>query len=75
LRKFDHHLSRTELIDVYSKNFQKILTKQDIKFKVNTKVIGAEKKDGKVMLNVEASKGGKPETVSRGISYANAILT
>jgi pyruvate/2-oxoglutarate dehydrogenase complex dihydrolipoamide dehydrogenase (E3) component len=47
-----------------SKNFQKILAKQDIKFKVNTKVIGAEKKDGKVMLNVEASKGGKPETVS-----------
>ena len=49
---------------MYSKNFQKILAKQDIKFKVNTKVIGAEKKDGKVMLNVEAAKGGKPETVS-----------
>lgn len=49
----------------YSKNFQKILTKQDLKFKLNTKVIGAEKKDGKVLLNVEAAKGGKPETVSR----------
>ncbi|KAI5453969.1 dihydrolipoamide dehydrogenase precursor [Naganishia albida] len=50
-----------------AKNFQKILAKQDIKFKVNTKVIGAEKKDGKVMLNVEAAKGGKPETLEADV--------
>jgi dihydrolipoamide dehydrogenase len=46
------------------KQFQKILSKQGLKFKLNTKVVGAEKKDGVVHLNVEAAKGGKPETVS-----------
>ncbi|KAJ9122123.1 hypothetical protein QFC24_004350 [Naganishia onofrii] len=50
-----------------AKNFQKILTKQDLKFKLNTKVIGAEKKDGKVLLNVEAAKGGKPETLEADV--------
>lgn len=50
-----------------SKNFQKILTKQGLKFKVNTKVIGAEKKDGKVFLNVESAKGGKPETLDADV--------
>ncbi len=47
----------------HSKQFQKILAKQGLKFKLNTKVMGAEKKDGKVHLAVEAAKGGKPETV------------
>lgn len=47
----------------HSKNFQKILTKQGLKFKMNTKVLSAEKKDGKVTLEVEAAKDGKKETV------------
>lgn len=47
-----------------SKQFQRTLTKQGLKFKLNTKVISAEKKDGKVYLEAEAAKGGKSETVS-----------
>jgi len=47
-----------------SKQFQRTLTKQGIKFKLNTKVVSAEKKDGKVFLAAEPAKGGKSETVS-----------
>lgn len=50
--------------DEISKQFQKSLTKQGLKFKLNTKVISAEKKDGKVYLEAEPAKGGKTETVS-----------
>lgn len=46
-----------------SKNFQKILTKQGLKFNLNTKVLGATKKDGKVHLEVEGAKNGKKSTV------------
>ena len=49
-----------------SKQFQKILTKQGFKFKLNTKVISAEKKDGKVYVNTEAAKDGKADTASPG---------
>jgi dihydrolipoamide dehydrogenase len=48
-----------------AKQFQKILAKQGLKFKVNTKVLSAEKKDGQVFIKTEAAKGGKEETVSR----------
>lgn len=48
-----------------SKAFQKTLQKQGLKFKLNTKVTGAEKVDGKVRISIEAAKGGKEETVSR----------
>lgn len=47
-----------------SKQFQRTLAKQGIKFKLNTKVVSAEKKDGKVFLEAEPAKGGKSETVS-----------
>lgn len=47
-----------------SKNFQKILSKQGLKFNLNTKVLGASKKDGKVHLEVEGAKNGKKSTVS-----------
>jgi dihydrolipoamide dehydrogenase len=46
-----------------AKNFQKILAKQGLKFSLNTKVISAEKKDGKVHLEVEGAKNGKKSTV------------
>ena len=47
-----------------AKNFQKILTKQGLKFSLNTKVITAEKKEGgKVHLEVEGAKNGKKSTV------------
>ena len=52
---------------VCSKQFQKILTKQGLKFKLNTKVTSAEKKDGKVFVNVEGAKGGNEETLEADV--------
>jgi dihydrolipoamide dehydrogenase len=46
------------------KQFQKILQKQGLKFKLNTKVMGADVSGETVKLKVEAAKGGKEETVS-----------
>ncbi|KDR79421.1 hypothetical protein GALMADRAFT_243494 [Galerina marginata CBS 339.88] len=50
-----------------AKSFQRILQKQGIKFKLNTKVLSAEKKDGKVFLEAEAAKGGKSETLEADV--------
>lgn len=47
-----------------SKSAQKILKKQGIDFKLNTKVMGGDASGEKIKLNVEAAKGGKEETVS-----------
>ncbi|KAG9345887.1 hypothetical protein JZ751_009043 [Albula glossodonta] len=47
-----------------SKNFQRILQKQGMKFKLGTKVMGAIKRaDGKIDVAVEAAAGGKNETL------------
>jgi dihydrolipoamide dehydrogenase len=46
-----------------AKMFQKMLTKQGFKFKLNTKVVGGKLDGDKVLLEVDAAKGGKPETV------------
>lgn len=46
------------------KAFQRTLTKQGLKFKLNTKITGAEKQaDGSVRLTMEPSKGGEAETM------------
>lgn len=50
-----------------SKLSQRILTKQGIKFKLNTKVLGGDQSGETVKLEVEAAKGGKKETVSNGL--------
>lgn len=47
-----------------AKSAQKILKKQGIDFKVNTKVMGGDASGETIKLNVEAAKGGKEETVS-----------
>jgi nucleolar MIF4G domain-containing protein 1 len=47
-----------------SKMTQKILQKQGIKFKLNTKVTKGDVAAAGVSLGVEAAKGGKEETVS-----------
>lgn len=47
-----------------SKQSQKILKKQGIDFKLNTKVLGGDTTGETVKLEVDAAKGGKPETVS-----------
>jgi len=52
-----------------AKAFQKSLQKQGLKFKLNTKVVSAEKQDGKVFIKTEAAKGGKEETLE-----ANVVL-
>ena len=46
-----------------SKGFQKILTKQGLKFKLDTKVTGVEKANGTLRVNVEGAKGGNNEQV------------
>ena len=46
-----------------SKQFQRICTKQGLKFKLNTKVTGARKEGDKVKVTVESVKDGKTEEV------------
>lgn len=46
-----------------AKQFQKMLTKQGFKFKLNTKVVSGKVENDKVYLEVDAAKGGKAETV------------
>ena len=52
-----------------SKTAQRILTKQGIKFKLNTKVLSGDDSGEGVKLEVEAAKGGKQETVSVASRY------
>lgn len=52
-----------------AKQSQKILKKQGIDFKLNTKVLGGDANGEKIKLEVEAAKGGKPETVSNLSSF------
>ncbi|CAN8066123.1 unnamed protein product [Agarophyton chilense] len=44
-------------------NFLRILKKQKMKFKLGTKVVSSRKEGGKVILDLEKSKGGKPESM------------
>lgn len=48
-------------------NFQRILKKQKMKFKMSTKVVASRKENGKVYLDIEAAKGGKPATLEADI--------
>lgn len=47
-----------------SKASQKILKKQGIEFKLNTKVVSGDTSGDLVKLEIDAAKGGKPESVS-----------
>ena len=47
-----------------SKNIQKTLAKQGLKFKLNTKVTSGDDSGDIVKIETEAAKGGKAETVS-----------
>ncbi|NXD32571.1 DLDH protein, partial [Spelaeornis formosus] len=49
------------------KQFQRILQKQGFKFKLNTKVVGADTTGETVKLKVEAAKGGKEETIEADV--------
>ena len=46
-----------------AKQFQKLLAKQGLKFKLSTKVTSGRVENDKVVVEVDAAKGGKPETV------------
>ena len=59
---------RTDYDHFCSKQFQKLLTKQGLKFKLNTKVLSADKEGDKIIVQTEAAKGGKEESVS-GIGH------
>lgn len=50
-----------------SKQAQKILTKQGMKFKLNTKVNSGHRDGDTVKLEVEAAKGGKAETLEADV--------
>lgn len=59
-----------------AKNAQKLLKKQGLNFKLNTKVIAGEVSEQGIKVNVEAAKGGKAESVSCTIpSLKNDVLT
>jgi dihydrolipoamide dehydrogenase len=45
------------------KQFQRLLERQGLKFKLSTKVVGAEKGKGGISLALEAAQGGAPETL------------
>lgn len=47
-----------------AKATQKLLKKQGMDFKLNTKVLGGDQSGDKVKLDIDAAKGGKPENVS-----------
>lgn len=47
--------------------FLRILKKQKMKFKLSTKVVASRKEGGKVHLDLEASKGGKPESIDADV--------
>jgi len=53
--------------DEIAKTFQKTLSKQGVKFKLNTKVTAADKTDGKVLVKTEAAKDGKEEVLEADV--------
>ncbi|EJD55293.1 dihydrolipoyl dehydrogenase [Auricularia subglabra TFB-10046 SS5] len=50
-----------------SKQFQKLLQKQGIKFKLGTKVLSADTSSEKVQVKVESAKGGSEETLDADV--------
>jgi dihydrolipoamide dehydrogenase len=50
-----------------AKNFQRMLAKQGIKFKLSTKVTGAEKTDAGVLVSMEPVKGGPGEQLTADV--------
>ena len=52
------------------KQFQRILTKQGMKFQLSTKVVGVEKKGGALSVTVEPSAGGEKTPKKVGSKYS-----
>lgn len=53
--------------DEIAKNFLRILKKQKMKFKLSTKVVSSRREGEKVILDLEASEGGSPETIDTDV--------
>ncbi|MGZ6006200.1 MAG: dihydrolipoyl dehydrogenase [Rhizomicrobium sp.] len=49
------------------KQFQRILTRQGMKFQLSTKVTGVEKKDGALIVTVEPAAGGEKKEIETDI--------
>ena len=54
-----------------AKSFQKTLEKQNIKFKLSTKVTSVTKKDGGCVVEVEPANGGDKETLSADVTLVS----
>ncbi|KAM6536574.1 dihydrolipoamide dehydrogenase precursor [Fusarium falciforme] len=50
-----------------AKAAQKLLKKQGMEFKLNTKVVSGDKSGELVKLDIDAAKGGKPETIESDV--------
>lgn len=50
-----------------AKQFQRILTKQGMKFQLSTKVVSVEKKKGALLVTVEPAAGGEKQTLETDI--------
>ena len=61
--EFLSHIGGVGIDMEISKSFQKILTKQGLKFKLDTKVIGAERSNEGIRVDVEGAKNGNKESV------------
>ncbi len=57
-----------------AKNFQRILTKQGLKFKLGTKVTGARKENGRVLVSVEDVKDPSKKDDVSGIQRDNIYV-
>ena len=57
-----------------AKNFQRILKKQGLDFKLNTKVTNASRNGDNVKVEVEGVKDGKKEEVSRFSCYMSCVM-
>lgn len=50
-----------------AKTMQRILSKQGMKFKLNTKVLGGDVSSDNIAVNIEPSKGGKSEKLDADV--------
>jgi dihydrolipoamide dehydrogenase len=50
-----------------SKQFQRILNRQGMKFQLSTKVVGVEKKGGALLVTVEPAAGGEKQTLETDV--------
>ncbi|KAH9037521.1 hypothetical protein EDB85DRAFT_2199373 [Lactarius pseudohatsudake] len=60
-------LNTAKFHGVLRKQFQKSLEKQGLQFKLSTKMLSAEKKDGKVLVSTEATKDRKKDSLEADV--------